>query len=93
LSAVPESMSLGQRVMAGDVIGNVGATGTVTGPNLHYEVLVDGRPTDPFSDDRLATATADETQDALAATRLEEARLRLEKHLAALVVTGKNERL
>jgi murein DD-endopeptidase MepM/ murein hydrolase activator NlpD len=93
LSAVPEGMSLGQRVMAGDVIGNVGATGTATGPNLHYEVLVDGRPTDPLSDDRLATATADETQNALAATRLEEARLRLETHLAALVVTGKNERL
>ncbi|WP_445808739.1 M23 family metallopeptidase [Yoonia sp.] len=93
LSGVTEGMSLGQRVLAGDVIGNVGATGTATGPNLHYEVLIDGRPTDPLSDDRLATATADDTQDALAATRLEEARLRLETHLAALVATGKNERL
>ena len=32
---------------AGDQIGAVGATGLVSGPNLHYEVRVDGRPVDP----------------------------------------------
>lgn len=93
LSAVPEDVSQGQRVMAGDIIGNVGATGTATGPNLHYEVLVDGRPTDPLSDDRLAAATADETQEALAGARLEEARMRLENHLATRLATNENERL
>lgn len=93
LSAVPEGVAQGQRVMAGDVIGNVGATGTATGPNLHYEVLVDGRPTDPLSDDRLAAATADKTQDAQAGARLKEARVRLETHLATLVANNENERL
>lgn len=93
LSAVPDEMSVGQRVMAGDIIGNVGATGTATGPNLHYEVLVDGRPTDPLSDDRLAAATADNAQEALAAARLEEARKRFEAHLATLFATDQNERL
>lgn len=93
LSAVPEDISQGKRVMAGDVIGKVGATGTATGPNLHYEVLVDGRPTDPLSDDRLAATTADEIQDVLAGARLKEARIRLKTHLAARFAVNENERL
>ena len=93
LSAVPEDISQGKRVMAGDVIGKVGATGTATGPNLHYEVLVDGRPTNPLSDDRLAATTADEIQDVLAGARLKEARMRLKTHLAARFAVNENERL
>lgn len=93
LSAIPKGVAQGQRVMAGDVIGNVGATGTATGPNLHYEVLVDGRPTDPLSDDRLAAATADETQDALAGARLAEARMSFETSLATRYAANENERL
>lgn len=37
----------GERVQRGDVIGKVGETGLTTGPNLHYEVLVNGRAVDP----------------------------------------------
>lgn len=48
LSAVVEGLSVGDRVGAGDRIGGVGATGTATGLNLHYEVRVDGRPIDPL---------------------------------------------
>ncbi|MFI8188287.1 M23 family metallopeptidase [Streptomyces sp. NPDC085946] len=36
------SVSVGQKVTTGDVIGRVGATGNVTGAHLHMEVHVDG---------------------------------------------------
>lgn len=40
-------VSEGQRVRRGDVIAEVGQTGLTTGPNLHYEVLVNDRPVNP----------------------------------------------
>lgn len=50
LSRIASGLEQGRRVGAGDRIGAVGATGLVTGPNLHYEVLVDGRPVDPMEE-------------------------------------------
>jgi murein DD-endopeptidase MepM/ murein hydrolase activator NlpD len=35
------------QVAAGDVVGDVGATGLATGAHLHFEVQVDGRAVDP----------------------------------------------
>jgi murein DD-endopeptidase MepM/ murein hydrolase activator NlpD len=39
----------GVRVRQGDLIGYVGSTGMSTGPHLHYEFHVNGRPVDPNS--------------------------------------------
>lgn len=38
----------GQQVQAGQKIGSVGTTGRVTGPHLHFEVLVGDRYVDPL---------------------------------------------
>lgn len=45
----------GQRVAQGDLLGTVGQTGTATGPNLHFEYLVKGRPQDPVDITRQPT--------------------------------------
>ena len=38
----------GDEVAQGDVIGLAGATGTVTGPHLHFELRLRGEPVDPL---------------------------------------------
>jgi peptidoglycan hydrolase-like protein with peptidoglycan-binding domain len=47
LSAV--RVEVGTRVEAGETVGLVGATGTATGPHLHFEVRVRGAAVDPLS--------------------------------------------
>lgn len=54
LSEIADTVEQGTRVKAGNKIGAVGATGLVSGPNLHYEVRVDGRPIDPTDREALS---------------------------------------
>jgi murein DD-endopeptidase MepM/ murein hydrolase activator NlpD len=48
LSAFAPGIAAGVHVEQGDIIGYTGQTGRVTGPHLHFELLVNGRPTNPI---------------------------------------------
>ena len=37
----------GEQVERGDIVGLLGSTGRSTGPHVHYEVMIEGRPVDP----------------------------------------------
>jgi murein DD-endopeptidase MepM/ murein hydrolase activator NlpD len=66
LSAVPNGLKTGNRVLAGEVIGQVGETGTATAPNLHYEVRIDGRPINPLGKELIASVENPDTAGASA---------------------------
>lgn len=38
----------GQHISRGQIIGYVGSSGRTTGPNMHYEVRIDGVPVNPY---------------------------------------------
>ncbi|MFT2718896.1 peptidoglycan DD-metalloendopeptidase family protein [Deinococcus sp. A31D244] len=42
------AVSAGQRVGQGQLLGYIGCTGVCTGPHLHFEVRIGGRPVDPL---------------------------------------------
>lgn len=43
------AVSKGDTLAAGDKLGTVGRTGKTTGPNLHFEVILDGERVDPLA--------------------------------------------
>jgi murein DD-endopeptidase MepM/ murein hydrolase activator NlpD len=79
LSRFATGVSMGRRVEQGDVIGYVGATGLVTGPNLHYELLINGKARDPMSIELPAGDPVPGDQRALWDARLAERVVLLER--------------
>jgi murein DD-endopeptidase MepM/ murein hydrolase activator NlpD len=49
LSGFANGLRSGRAVAQGQVIGYVGATGTATGPHLHYEIRIAGLPRNPMA--------------------------------------------
>jgi murein DD-endopeptidase MepM/ murein hydrolase activator NlpD len=47
MSKFAKGLKKGEKVKQGQVIGYVGATGRVTGPHLHYEIMVAGKQVNP----------------------------------------------
>jgi murein DD-endopeptidase MepM/ murein hydrolase activator NlpD len=49
MSRIARGVKPGTPVRQGEVIGYVGATGSATGPHLHYEVRIKGEPINPVA--------------------------------------------
>lgn len=52
LSRIAPGIRVGSRLQQGELIGRVGATGLVTGPHLHYELLKRGVHVNPLDEHR-----------------------------------------
>jgi len=49
LSKIEKHIKKGAKIEQGQIIGLVGATGLATGPHLHYELRINGKPLNPLT--------------------------------------------
>jgi len=61
-SKIAPGMKKGVQVSQGQLIGYVGSTGWATGPHLHYEFRIAGKPVDPLSINLPAAPALDAAQ-------------------------------
>ena len=79
LSRFTPGLGVGDSVITGDPLGEVGASGLATGPNLHYEVRVDDRPVDPLKEGQRLLRESDPPRREDYRVALFEARAQLEE--------------
>ncbi|QPI65687.1 M23 family metallopeptidase [Vreelandella venusta] len=78
LSRFSSQLVVGDLINAGELLGEVGASGVTTGPNLHYEVRINNQPVDPLGQGQRIMLGEQLTQSEYQ-TSLYEARNRLEQ--------------
>jgi murein DD-endopeptidase MepM/ murein hydrolase activator NlpD len=49
LDSINPKIRIGKKVKKGDILGDVGRTGTATAPHLHFETRIDGKHVNPIS--------------------------------------------
>ena len=86
LSRFVARLAVGDSIKAGEKLGEVGASGLATGPNLHYEVRVDDRPVDPLEEGQLILLSESPTRQEYRSA-LFEARTRLQKAIGTSAVS------
>lgn len=91
LSATSAAIEPGQTIAAGEEIGQVGSTGTSTAPHLHYEIIVDGTPVPPLTDDSFEANTAARADVRSMQMLLDEARGKLTRVLASELPMGSDQ--
>lgn len=83
LSRFAKGLKAGQRVVQGDLVGYVGATGLATGPHLDFRVSHTGRFIDPLSIKQTPAPAIKASDKKLFSDMVQQAQAAMERRLAA----------